>query len=739
VVTDRRSEFAAVALAALSVAAALGFDRVFGSDRWLAPVVGAAIIPFGLGTLARRRHWAAPLTGVLSLAGLVLYVVFVIEPNTTVFGFPAASTFDALGADLRNGWEVLRNSHAPAPVTDGALLLAVVGTWIMAQIADHLAFRRQATVGALMPALVLFVVTAALGTDSGRLRWTAAFAVAAVAYLLLQHQSLLERGRARFAGPRVSGGTGLVVAGIGTGLAAVLIGMVVAPALPGAGDRAALDYRGLVDDGPDTYRTVTPIASVRSTLLRPEPELLFTVRAPAREYWRIAGLDEFDGQVWKLSSEGSDVAEGLDDPAGSSVLRQDFEIGPLGERWVPAAYRPVAVEGTDVLVVPDTSTLVSAGDSISNIDYTVFSDVPPTALDDAQRAAVEQPIPSEMARFTELPSDFPDAVRDVAEQITIGIDNPYDRAVALDDYFATDFTYDLNVDYGHSEDAMVAFLRDRRGFCEQFASTYAAMARSVGLPARVAVGFTPGEEREAGVFRVTTHDAHAWPEVWFAHVGWVRFEPTPPSAEPGGADGEAPAGTADATPGAGTGETPATTGAPGTVPTEAAPGAEIEIDAPVIDTPGGADDRIHLGWWAAVGLATATVVAGLAYIATVAITKARRRAKRRADPDPARAVSGAWAETLERLAEAGIAPSPAATPLEAAQTAGSRAPVAAREPLRSLAAAYTEARYGPRPPEADDARHAWAGADVIRSALDQGVGIAHRIRRALDPRVLRPR
>jgi transglutaminase-like putative cysteine protease len=735
VVTGRRSEFAAVALAALSVAAALGFDRVFASGRWLGPVVGAALIPHVVGTLARRRHWAAALTGALSLVGLLLYVVFVIELHTTAFGLPGAATFDALGADLRNGWDALRNSRAPAPVTDGALLLAVLATWVMAQIADDLAFRRHATVGALMPALVVFVVTAALGTDAGRLRWTLAFAVAAVAFLLLQHQSLFERGRARFAGPRVSGGTGLLVAGIGTGLAAVLIGMVAAPALPGAGDRAALDYRGLVDNDPDTYRTVTPIASVRSTLLRPEPELLFTVRAPAREYWRIAGLDEFDGQVWRLSSEGGDVTEGLDDPAGSSVVRQDFEIGPLGERWMPAAYRPVAVEGTDVLVVSATSTLVSTGDTVSNTDYTVFSEVPPTTLDDAQRTAADEPVPTEMQRFTELPSDFPDSVRDRAERITTGIDNPYDRAVALDDYFATGFTYDLNVDYGHSEDAMVAFLRDQRGFCEQFASTYAAMARAVGLPARVAVGFTPGEEREVGVFEVTTHEAHAWPEVWLAEAGWVRFEPTPPSDEPGGGEGDAPAATTEETPGAGDTETPPTTATPGTVPTEEAPGAEIEIDPPAINEPSSADDRI--GWWAAAGVAITLGLAGLAYVALITTMKARRRATRRAEPDPARALSGAWIETLERLAEAGIAASPAATPLEAAQTAGARAPVAAREPLRSLAATYTEARYGPRPPEADDAKAAWAGADVIRTALDRGVG--RRIRRSLDPSVLRRR
>src|SRR5207249_2988050 len=82
---------------------------------------------------------------------------------------------------------------------------------------------------------------------------------------------------------------------------------------------------------------------------------------------------------------------------------------------------------------------------------------------------------------------------------------------------------------GGSVDALDDFLfGSRRGYCEQFAGAYAALARSVGLPTRVAVGFTPGTYDEAtGVWRVTTREAHAWPEVYLSGVGWTAFEPTP--------------------------------------------------------------------------------------------------------------------------------------------------------------------------------------------------------------------
>ena len=737
-VNRRRSDLAAVALAALSVAAGLGFDRVFATGRWLAPVVGAAVLPFLLGALARTRRWSVLLTTATSLLGLTLFVVWVVEPGTTVFGIPGTETLDALRDDAREGWELLRNSRAPAPVTNGGLLLAVIATWVMSQAADHLAFRRHATVGAVMPPLVLFVVTAVLGTDDGRFRWTLAFALAAVAFLLLQHQALLERGRARFAGPRVASGAGFALAGVAAGVAAVLGGMVIAPALPGAGSEAVLDYRGLVDNDPGTYRTVTPIAGVRSTLLRPDEELLFTVRSPQREYWRIAGLDEFDGDVWKLSSTEGSVTEGLDDEAVAGEIVQEFEIGPLGERWMPAAYEPTAVAGVDVLFVDETSTLVTAGDSVSGIDYTVTSEVPPTALSEEQRDAADGVIPDEVVPYLVLPGDFPDEIRDEAERVTAGLENPYDRAVALDQYFESGFTYDLGVDYGHSDDAMLDFLAERRGFCEQFASTYAAMARAMGLPARVAVGFTPGTETTPGVYEVTTHDAHAWPEVWMDGVGWMRFEATPPSAEPGGADGDG-AVVGEEVPAPGTEpETPAPTSPPATTPPPA-PDAEIEIDSPTIDAPDGGGDGVEMGWWAAIAVGVALVGGLLAYVGVVLGAKARRRARRRTDPDPATAVRGAWADTLDRLGEAGIAPSRAATPLEAAQAAVTSAPVEAREPLRSLAATFTETEYSPHAPDADDARAAWAGADVVRAALGRGAGVVARVRRRLDPTPLRRR
>ena len=139
-----------------------------------------------------------------------------------------------------------------------------------------------------------------------------------------------------------------------------------------------------------------------------------------------------------------------------------------------------------------------------------------------------------MQPYLELPEDFPPDVRELARQQTANANGPYQQALALQDYLRNNYTYDEAAPAGHSDDHLRYFLfRSKIGYCEQFAGSFAAMARSIGLPARVAVGFTPGAYDEAfDVFHVTTKEAHAWPEVHINGLGWVAFEPTPGRFEP---------------------------------------------------------------------------------------------------------------------------------------------------------------------------------------------------------------
>jgi hypothetical protein len=136
--------------------------------------------------------------------------------------------------------------------------------------------------------------------------------------------------------------------------------------------------------------------------------------------------------------------------------------------------------------------------------------------------------------FTDFPADIPPIVRELAASVTQGKTSRFDKAVALQDWFRTSggFEYSLKTAaVGNGADALTTFLTEgpdgRTGYCEQFASAMALMARVLGIPARVAIGFLTPEQTGPNTWMYSSHDMHAWPELYFQGSGWVRFEPTP--------------------------------------------------------------------------------------------------------------------------------------------------------------------------------------------------------------------
>ena len=138
-------------------------------------------------------------------------------------------------------------------------------------------------------------------------------------------------------------------------------------------------------------------------------------------------------------------------------------------------------------------------------------------------------------RYLQLPDTVPFAVRDLAAKITTAYDNPYDKAEAIELVLRT-YPYNQGIAAPPpGADAVDYFLNDvKEGYCDYYASAMVVMLRSVGIPARFAVGYTPGkevpqqaqDESELIQYRVQENNAHAWPEVFFPSYGWVQFEPT---------------------------------------------------------------------------------------------------------------------------------------------------------------------------------------------------------------------
>jgi transglutaminase-like putative cysteine protease len=716
-----------VALAALSATVALAFGAAFASDAYVAPLVGAALLPHAIGWITRRWTRSGTRGAAIAALGLVVY-------TAGLLGAPGTATFSRLTDRIQAGWTVVQHSTVPIRATDGTVLLAVFVMWLVASLADTLAFRHRMSVGAIAPGLMTVICVRAFSTH-GWLPSTVGFGVAAVAFLALQHQILLGQSRT----PVGQSAGGYVPRLLGTafvaGVAAVAIGAAVAPALPG-GDHPIVPDIGPTGGG--SYQTkVSPDVHVGDQLRRGARQEVFTVRASQPAYWRQTALDNYSdpgGGSWTLNAQGNGaVGSGLSGPVSSRALHQTYRIGPLGERWMPAAFEPVAISRSGTLVVQSSTTLVTSQNTADGLTYTVDSRLPDLSPTSAQRAATAAPVPTSLRRYLSVPSGVTTNVRLIEQQVVRGVTTPYDRAAALRDYFRSgSFVYDPSVTLGDDTNAMSTFLQQRRGFCVQFASTYAVMARLAGIPSRLAVGYAPGTPDANGVYHVTTDDAHAWPEVWLAGIGWTnQFEPTPAGTLPGESHlpGEPPT--------VGT-PTPRSTPVPATTPatTPAAPGSTNGSGTgspPPASRRGATVTRTATGGGGSVlgGVLVIVVLIliGVAMIAVIVTArKRRRRSRRRAGSDPLALISGAWAEVLDELHEAGVGWPVSLTALEIASGLRGRVDPGIAPPLTSLARRYTAARYGDARPPSDSGEAAWRDAEAVLRALEASLDLRTRWR-----------
>src|SRR3712207_5895357 len=211
-------------------------------------------------------------------------------------------------------------------------------------------------------------------------------------------------------------------------------------------------------------------------------------------------------------------------------VAQVFHVEVDSPNVIFAVYRPETVFfPTSSIKVDPYNSLRAPYEIPAGSTYAVISQVPNTSPDQLRSAGASYP-KEIVEEYTDIPATGLDRTRALARELTEGTTNPYDTVMAVNEYLKESYPYDLSIPPQREEmDTVEYFLfEQRRGYCEQFASSLAVMARSLGIPARVATGYVPGEYNPfTGLHEVRANDAHAWVEVYLPGYGWSTFDPTP--------------------------------------------------------------------------------------------------------------------------------------------------------------------------------------------------------------------
>lgn len=744
---------ALVATAVVASAYALG--SVVGPGGWtgtVVRVVAVLALVTGLSRWALERSHAArgevlapPAALLPSLAGLVVGLWALLGlyggPTDRFSLLIGLSNVDRVLSRLATARDLTLAEVAPIDPSLPIALLAVGGAVVVFVVADLMAGGLRLGAGVALPLLALWVPGLVIVGEIPPL----AFVVTVAALVLLlavdnPHRAVRRGTSAWRPEDRAAGGlraAGALVVAVAVAVTALGLGSASA-SLP---EVASASWSRLFSSTGQTVRLSDDL-DMRRDLAERSGEVVLRYRTDGEGVGplRVFTLTGFDGTNWRRGADRDgtpiDGGEQLlwpDDPGATgdpTSLRVTLESLRDTKLPVPTEPRSVGIDGDwayddvrdEVLGVQPTG----AGTSY---ELTVF----PRPLDaDALRGA--SGADPDDPNYLDVPAtEHEQDIRDLATAVVDGATTRYDQALALQTYFRdiSQFTYSTEVPPGDSGDAVWDFLQDRTGYCVQFATSMTMMARTLGIPARLGVGFLPGERVDEASYEVTGRDSHAWPELYFPGQGWVRFEPTPAQQT-----GPTPAW---ATPVA---VTPGGPADPGNVPTPGATtAAPSAAPTPTPTAPGaggttGGTQEDSTPWPLVVGVATlvaAVLAAGLWFVL-----------RRRSEVESLRDAEDAWAELVARLGALDVRWPSSTTPrrvpaVVVAALQGRRGVDAGdedvAEALTALASALESERYAPRPRETVTPEHLQALVDAAVEGIERS--LSDRPARADGPSALR--
>ncbi|KZX20380.1 DUF3488 and transglutaminase-like domain-containing protein [Rathayibacter tanaceti] len=560
------------------VAAAAGTGRLLVGVGWLVQLAVAVSVVLVVPAIARafRVHPVLPpVLGTLA-AGGVLTAMFA-PTQALLFVVPTPAAVAQARALAEGGFTSIAQQGLPAVADEGISFLLIGGVVVVTWAADLFAFSvRLPALAGLFPAALLAVPAI---IDPSDVSWPSLI-VTALAYAGVLAVSAAPSARA---GRRAWAATAL------PSLATVTVVVVGAGLLAGSATgytrtTAASGVSGALFNG-----SIDPVVALGNDLRRPNPVtvLRYSTDSELPVYLRVLTVSDFDGDDWAPSETEETAAidtpiapEGLSAGVPRDAEEVEVSIETLRSQWLPVPYPVASLSGVGDGWLQDVQDGSIRGDATTRAgdDYEVEA----LRLAPDPRQLLDAPAPQGQDRYLALPDDVPEVVRSTALEVTAEATTGYDRARALQTYFRSSafrYSEQTPAEEGYDGDGvgvLAAFLETREGYCVHFASAMAVMARELGIPSRLAIGYQPGSVvpsagSELTAYRVLSSDLHAWPELYFEGVGWLPFEPTPSRGAPASYTlPSATASTGPNVPGSAAGSAPDASSAPEAAPTPTA-------------------------------------------------------------------------------------------------------------------------------------------------------------------------
>ncbi|MFB2584821.1 transglutaminase family protein [Herbiconiux liukaitaii] len=731
----------AAVIAVLLIVSVLGFGPAFGGVGYLVAGIGGILLGIGIGFAGWRLSWNIIIVTAVTMVVYLLFAGPLAAPGTTIFGVvPTFETIRTIVLGVVFSWKDVLTLVTPVGEFDGTLVVPFLTSLVMAVLATSFALRlkRAPAPWALLPAVALFVTAIAFGTREAAfpalqglvfaglaLTWAAwrrqearsnvAMGTSAAGMAGVEGSTSVDAETAKkLRNTRLALGAGLVVTALGLGF---VTGGILVPA------SAREVIRDQIEPPLDLHDYASPLVGYRTYVRDFKEESLFTVKGlPDDARIRLATLDNYDGIVYNVAGDGSGgsgtfvrVSNEIANDVQGEPAELEFTMTGLDGVWLPDAGYLDSFTFTGDRAESLKSTLhynaatgvalntegVTEGDT-----YAMDAVLPPTFNDEQLSSRDIDDVT--MPRATGVP----DVVASLASEYLGDAETPIEQVrniasnLSQNGFFSHGLEGEAVSRAGHGAERIASLLDAEQmiGDDEQYAVAMALMVRSMGMPARVVMGFYPDDYTgEDSTYEITGDQLHAWVEVPFEGAGWVRFDPTPPEDQ---------------------------------VPLEEAPQPKSDPKAQVLQPPPPPQEPAELppdirtedtdqeevqeeGFdFLPVFLVAGSLLALLIVIFTpllvIVLLKLRRRKKRRLAERPADRVSGGWDEIVDRAGDLG-------TPVPSGATR--------RDNASALATAYPEAGvvavatradgsvFGPGDPSEEEVEQYWTEVDSVVATM----------------------